>query len=235
MNRIQKLMSQAGIASRRKSEEIISEGRVIINGKVATLGDKATFADEIIVDGKPLFKEEDVYYMINKPERIICSLSDPQNRTIITDLIDDDRHIFPIGRLDYNTTGTLLLTNDGELSNKLTHPSFGVVKVYRARLLRSMTLEELKYLNSDQIIIDDKESKQKVTKVENKTYVIALTTGTYHHVKRLFEIVNNEVLSLTRIEFAGLSHAGNLSKGKYRKLTSEEVTTLKELQSKNNV
>ena len=229
MDRIQKLMSQAGVASRRNSEDLILQGRVTVNGVTATLGDKATFKDIILVDDKPLFKDENVYYLVNKPEKVICSLKDPEGRTIITDLINDDRHIFPIGRLDYDTTGTILLTNDGELSNRLTHPSFEVVKVYRARLMRSLTQTELNYLNGDQIIIDGKTSKQQVTKVDNKTYVVALTVGTYHHVKNLFELVENKVINLTRIEFAGLSHVGEVSRGNYRELSSKEVNGLKEL------
>ncbi len=229
MDRIQKLMSQAGVASRRNAEEMIIQGRVEVNGKIATLGDKATFKDTILVDGKALYKDENVYYMINKPEKVICTLKDPEGRTVITDLINDSRHIFPVGRLDYDTTGTLLLTNDGELSNRLTHPSYKVIKVYRARLQRKLTDKELDYLNGDQIIIDGKSSKQTVTKVDSKTYIIALSLGTYHHVKNLFELVDTSVLNLTRIEFAGLSHVGDLSKGTYRELTSKEVNFLKEM------
>ena len=229
MDRLQKLMSQAGVASRRNSENMIMQGRVTVNGEIATIGDKASFKDIILVDGKSLFKDEHVYYMVNKPERVICSLSDPEGRTIITDLIDDKRHIFPVGRLDYDTTGTILLTNDGELSNRLTHPSYEVVKVYRARLMRKLLDKELDYLNGDQIIIDGKTSKQQVTKVDNKTYVVALTVGTYHHVKHLFELVDNRVLDLTRIEFAGLSHVGEVPRGKYRELSTSEVKGLKEL------
>ena len=229
MDRLQKLMSQAGVASRRNSENMIMQGRVTVNGEIATIGDKASFKDIILVDGKSLFKDEHVYYMVNKPERVICSLSDPEGRTIITDLINDKRHIFPVGRLDYDTTGTILLTNDGELSNRLTHPSYEVVKVYRARLMRKLLDKELDYLNGDQIIIDGKTSKQQVTKVDNKTYVVALTVGTYHHVKHLFELVDNRVLDLTRIEFAGLSHVGEVPRGKYRELSTSEVKGLKEL------
>jgi len=121
----------------------------------------------------------------------------------------------------------LLLTNDGELSNRLTHPSFEVIRVYRARLQRKMTSQELSFLNGDKVDLDGRQSKQKVTQVDNKTYVIALAVGTYHHVKRLFELVDNDVISLTRIEFAGLTHVGELSKGQYRELKPIEVKKLK--------
>ncbi|MCK5945977.1 MAG: rRNA pseudouridine synthase [Mycoplasmataceae bacterium] len=229
MDRIQKLISQAGVASRRKAEELIKAGKVSVNGKIAILGDKGTFADAILVNGKALQREELIYYMINKPTKTISTLNDPQGRRIITDLINDDRHIFPVGRLDYDTTGTLLLTNDGDLSNKLTHPSNGIMRVYRARLFEPLSAEDLKFLNSDQVIMDNRQSNQTVEKVDSKTYVVSLAVGTYHHVKRLFEMVNNEVITLTRIEFAGLTHVGKLSKGEYRKLNPKEIKWLKDL------
>ena len=229
MDRIQKLISQAGVASRRKAEELIKAGQVSVNGKIATLGDKATFADAILVNGKALQREELIYYMINKPNKTISTLNDPQGRRIITDLINDDRHIFPVGRLDYDTTGTLLLTNDGDLSNKLTHPSNGIMRVYRARISETLSADDLKFLNSDQVILENRQSNQTVEQVDSRTYVISLAVGTYHHVKRLFEMVNNEVISLTRIEFAGLTHVGKLSRGEYRKLNPKEIKWLKDL------
>lgn len=229
MDRIQKLISQAGVASRRKAEEYIKAGKVTVNGKRVKLGDKATFQDQIIVNGMLLAKQDLVYYMINKPRKTICTLSDPAGRPIITDLINDDRHIFPVGRLDYDTTGTLLLTNDGDLANKLTHPSYGIVRVYRARLIEPLNKEDLDFLNSDNVMLDGRQSIQTVEQADTKTYIISLTVGTYHHVKRLFELCDNYVSSLTRIEFAGLTHVGKLSKGDYRKLTSNEVKWLKSL------
>lgn len=225
--RLQKILSQAGIASRRNAEKLIKQEKVKINGKIASLGDKASFQDDIRVNGRPIKKEDKVYYLINKPEKVICSLKDPQGRTVITDLIDDDRHIFPVGRLDWDTSGTLLLTNDGELSNRLTHPSFEVIRIYRARVAKKLTNKELAFLNSDKVFIDNKISKQKVTQVDNKTYVLSLYVGTYHHVKKLFELVDNKVINLTRIEFGGISHVGELSKGQYRKLKPIEIKKLK--------
>ena len=230
MERVQKILSQAGIASRRKAEELIKAGKVIINGEKVTLGDKASFSDDIWVDGKQIFgKEEKVYYVLNKPPKSISSVSDPQMRRTVIDLIDDDRKLFPVGRLDWDTTGTLLITNDGEMSNRLIHPKFEVVRVYRARLKRKMTDEELAFLNSNNVILKDKKTKQTVTKVESKTYVVSLTQGSYHHVKRLFELVDNVVIKLTRIEFAGITHVGDLSYGEYRQLSSKELKWLKRL------
>lgn len=229
IERVQKLLSQAGIASRRKAEELILQGKVYINGTVARLGDRASFNDRITINNQPISPQEKVYYMINKPEKTICSLKDPQGRKIITDLIDDKRFLFPIGRLDYNTTGTLLITNDGELANRLIHPSYEITRVYRARLDNSLTTIQLAFLNSDNVFLDGKKSKQNVEAVDNKTYIVSLKVGTYHHVKKLFEISGHRVQSLTRIEFAGLSHVQNLKRGEYRKLNHKEVNWLKRL------
>ncbi len=211
--RLQKILSQAGIASRRKAEELILARKVKVNGQVAQLGDKASFEDDITVDGVPLAKEEKVYIMLNKPEKTISTVEDPQGRETVVDIVDVPHKIFPVGRLDYDTTGTLLLTNDGELSHRLTHPSFEVLRVYRARLNDPLPDESLAFLNSEKVKIDEVPSKQKVTKADNKTYVVTLHVGSYHHIKRLFELVDREVIKLTRIEFAGLTHAGDLQQG----------------------
>lgn len=229
MERIQKLIAKAGIASRRKAEELILQEKVTINNQIAKLGDKASLADDIRVNNVLIEQIEDkVYYLINKPAKVITSLKDPQGRTVITDYLDDHRRIFPVGRLDYDTTGTLLLTNDGELAFRLTHPSFNVLRVYRARITRPLTAEELAFLNGDNVKINNKISKQKVSKVDTKSYVITLNVGTYHHIKKLFELVDTKVLSLTRIEYAGLTHKG-LAKGQYRRLNIKEIRWLKQL------
>lgn len=230
MERIQKILSQAGIASRRKAEELIIAGKVKVNGKVATLGDKATFSDDIWVNGKQIVGADDkVYYLLNKPPKSICSVTDPQGRRTVIDLIDDKRKLFPVGRLDWDTTGTLLITNDGEMSNKLIHPKYEVIRVYRARITRTLTDEELAFLNGPDVLIKGKPSKQTVTKVDKKAYVISLTQGSYHHVKQLFELVETKVLKLTRIEFAGITHVDNLPLGTYRPLTPKEIKWLKKL------
>ncbi|UVD81433.1 rRNA pseudouridine synthase [Mycoplasma iguanae] len=227
--RLQKILSQAGISSRREAEKMIEKGIVKVNNRIAKLGDKATFNDLITVNNQAIQKAEKVYYIINKPEKTICSLKDPQNRTLIVDYIDEPRMIFPVGRLDYNTTGTLLLTNDGELANRLTHPSYEIIRVYRARLNEVLSNEELAFLNSSKVFLDNHQSIQTVEKIENKTYVISLKVGSYHHVKKLFELVNKDVKNLTRIEFAGLTHVGKLSRGQYRKLNAKEIYWLKKL------
>lgn len=230
MDRIQKILSQAGIASRRKAEELIMDGRVKVNGKMATLGDKASFSDDIWVDNKQVVGEDDkVYYVLNKPPKTISSVSDPKGRRTVLDLIADKRKLFPIGRLDWDTTGTLLITNDGELSNRLAHPKYEVIRVYRAKINRALTEEELEYLNGTEVMVNGKLSEQTVTKVDNKAYVVSLKVGSYHHVKRLFELIDSKVLKLTRIEFAGITHVNSLSMGEYRELTPREIKWLKQL------
>ncbi|MGL6124912.1 MAG: pseudouridine synthase [Metamycoplasmataceae bacterium] len=227
--RVQKLISQSGIASRREAEELIKSKKVLINGDVAILGQRAKSTDEITVNGKIIPKiQEHKYYIINKPKKTICTLKDNFNRTIITDLIDEKDYIYPIGRLDYNTTGVLLLTNDGELANKLTHPSNEIIRRYRARLDAKLEKNELNYLNGDNIFVNGKISKQTVELIESKTYLVTLREGSYHHVKKIFELVEREVVDLKRIEFAGLTNE-KLMVGEYRKLKPFEVRSLKKL------
>ena len=228
--RLQKILSQAGIASRRKAEELIKSKKVTINGKVALIGDKASFNDKILINGIQIFeKEEKVYYLLNKPKKTISSVNDPQKRKTVIGLIKDNKKLFPIGRLDWNTTGTLLITNDGEMSNRLIHPRYKIKRVYRARINEKLLETELKFLNGNNVYLEGKNSKQKITQVDKKTYIISLWVGSYHHIKNLFKLFNKEVLKLTRIEFAGLTHVGNLSEGEYRILKPKEIKWLKNL------
>lgn len=227
--RVQKLISQAGVASRREGEELIKKGKVIVNGKIAILGQRAFATDEIYVNGVALPRAQELkYYIINKPKKTICTLKDNFNRTIITDLIDEKDYIYPIGRLDYNTTGVLVLTNDGELANKLAHPSFEVVRRYRARLDYKLEKNELVFLNGDNVFVNGKLSKQIIELIESKTYLVTLKEGSYHHIKKIFELVEREVIDLKRIEFAGLT-VEKLMLGEYRKLKSTEIRGLKKL------
>ncbi|WLP85978.1 pseudouridine synthase [Mycoplasma seminis] len=223
--RLQKLLSQAGVASRREAEKLITDGRVTINGQVATLGNKASFKDTILVDGKPLSgAEQKVYFVLNKPKKTVCTLKDNFNRTKVTDLIDTPYKIFPVGRLDYDTTGVLILTNDGELASKLLHPSYQVVRVYRARLNEPLNKRQLAKLNKP-VMINGKWSNQNVIQADIKSYFVVLHQGTYHHVKELFKTVEHEVINLKRVEYGGIT-VKNIPEGKYRPLTIKEVKTL---------
>ena len=227
--RINKYLSQCGVASRREAEELINNKKVKVNGNFATLGQRIFENDVVLVNGQQIkLVEEKIYYLINKPIKTICTLKDNFNRTKIIDLIDDGNYLFPVGRLDYDTTGVLLITNDGELANKLAHPSSEIKRIYRARINETLTIKELQYLNSPNVLVNGKKSLQEVQQVENKSYMITISQGSYHHIKKLFESVDKKVLDLKRIEFAGLTCEG-IPIGSYRKLKPFEVKMLKKM------
>lgn len=227
--RINKFLSQCGFSSRRQAEELIKNKKVIVNNKIAILGQKIYEKDIVLVNQKQIkIQQEKKYYLINKPKKTLCTLKDNFNRQIITDLIDDDDYLFPIGRLDYNTTGVLLITNDGELAHKLTHPSYNIKRVYRARLDQSLSKKEIVFLNSDKVVINGKISKQIIEQIDKKSYLVTLWEGSYHHVKKIFEQVNKKVYDLKRIEFAGLT-CEKMPIGAYRSLKIHEIKLLKKL------
>ena len=177
MERLQKYMAECGIASRRKSEELILTGKVKVNGKVVKeLGVKVSEKDDIEVNGTYLRKEEKEYYILNKPEKTICSVSDDKGRITVVDLIDTKEKIFPVGRLDYDTTGILLLTNDGTITNKLTHPSGSIEKTYFVKCDGIINIDDIKQLEKGIILdgVKTKKSKAKIKKIDKrnrKSYV----------------------------------------------------------------
>lgn len=229
LERIQKLIAQAGITSRHQAEKLIQQGHVKVNNKIANLGDKATFEDQITVNDVVINKTKMVYFLINKPSKTLTSLKKQDDRGIITDFLPPNQYVFPVGRLDYNTSGTLILTNDGELAYRLTHPKYEIKRIYKVKLDRDLTSEEIKYLNSNNVIVDHQKSWQKITPLDSKTYQVILKQGLNHHVKKLFWLVNCEVRKLQRTQFANLSHVNNLKPGQYRHLTNLEVKKLKQL------
>lgn len=233
MERIQKVISNLGYASRRKSEELIKEKRVLINDKIASLGDKVTNKDIIKIDGVILEKENNQkeYYLLNKPRGVISTTNDEKDRKTVVSLIDTDKRIYPVGRLDYDTTGALLLTNDGELTNLLTHPKNQVKKIYLAKINGIITGSDI-YKLKNGVIIDNKKTNQ--AKVKLKSYnkktntsmvLLEITEGRNHQIKKMFEAINYQVLKLTRIQFAFLT-VKDLKPGEYRKLTIKEVKKL---------
>ena len=234
MERLQKYMAECGIASRRKSEELILAGKVKVNGKVVKeLGIKVSEKDDIEVNGTYLRKEEKEYYILNKPEKTICSVSDDKGRITVIDLIDTKEKIFPVGRLDYDTTGILLLTNDGTITNKLTHPSGSIEKTYFVKCDGIINIENIKQLEKGIVLdgVKTKKSKAKIKKIDKrnkKSYVeITITEGRNHQVKNMFAAVNHKVLKLKRIKYAFFTlEELNLSLGEYRKLTIKEIKKL---------
>lgn len=233
MERLQKIIAEAGYCSRRKAEELISQGCVQVNGQTITeMGFKASFQDTITVNGTNISANQDkVYYLLNKPRGIITSTTDDKKRKTVVDLIETDIRIYPVGRLDYDTTGALLLTNDGELTNLLIHPRSNVEKLYIAKVKGIPTKEELQKLASG-VNIDGKKTHQAKVKMrkmdkKNNISIIALTIheGKNHQVKKMFEAIGYEVIKLRRERFAFLD-VKDLKSGEYRKLNPKEVKQL---------
>ncbi len=232
MERLQKIIAMSGYTSRRKAEELISLGKVKVDGVIIReLGTKVSIDSKIEIDGKILNIEKKEYYLINKPREYICSLSDEKNRKIITDLISTTARIFPVGRLDYDTTGLIILTNDGELANILMHPSSDVEKTYLAKIEGNLSSEDIIKLKKG-IVIDNVKCKPKRVKVRKRDKVkqsdlveIVITEGRNHIVKRLFESINHSVEKLTRIKY-GFLELDNLKSGEYRILTNSEIRKL---------
>lgn len=232
MERLQKVIALSGIASRRKAEELIKNGDVIVNGKVVTkLGTKVTYSDDILVCGKKIEKEEKEYYLFNKPRGVICSTSDDKGRKVVVDYFNSNKRLYPVGRLDYDTTGALIVTNDGNLSNLIMHPKNEIEKVYIAKLNGVIKGAEINKIKSG-VIIDNvkcvpKKVKLKNFNVKKNTSIveIIITEGKNHEVKRIFESVGFFVDKLKRERIAFLS-LGNLKSGEYRKLNPKEVKQL---------
>ena len=235
MERLQKVIAESGYTSRRKAEELIKDGKVKVNGIIIKeLGTKVSSSDEIIVNDQVLTIEEKVYYLLNKPREVVTTTSDEYNRKTVIDLIDTDKRVYPVGRLDYDTTGLLILTNDGELANRLMHPSNEIDKVYIAKIEGILTPKEMMELKNGVVIDGVKTSKSrvKVRKVDksNNTSIVEITIheGKNHQVKRMFEAVGKEVIKLKRERIAFLDLTG-LNSGEYRKLNHKEVSKLYEL------
>ncbi len=232
MERLQKFMSKCGIASRRKSEELIVEGKVKVNGKIITeLGYKVSDNDYVEVEGKGISQEDKVYFLLYKPEGFITSTKDEKNRKTVLELIKTTKKIFPVGRLDYDTSGILLLTNDGELANSLMHPRNDIEKFYSVKIRGIIKGEDIIKL-SNGVVIDGEKTKKAKVKLkkydhnERKSYVdIIITEGRNHQVKNMFASLGYEVLKLKRKKYAFLTLDG-LKKGEYRPLTIKEVKKL---------
>ncbi len=232
MERLQKVIANSGITSRRKAEELILNGKVAVNGKtVLKLGTQVSPSDSISVDGILINKEEKVYYLVNKPREVVCTVSDDKGRKTIIDLVDDDRRIYPIGRLDYDTTGAIILTNDGNFANLLMHPKNEIDKCYIAKIDGILTPKEMMLLKTG-VKIDNyktRRSRIKIKKIDNETNTsiveITIHEGKNHQVKKMFEAVGHEVLKLKREKIAFLDLSG-LKSGEYRKLNHKEVTSL---------
>ena len=232
MERLQKVIAESGYASRRKAEELIKAGKVYVNGiKITEMGYKVNGNDLIDINGKPLKKEDKEYYLLNKPRGVVTTTSDDKNRKTVTDIIETTKRIYPIGRLDYDTTGVLLLTNDGELTNILNHPSSEVTKVYLAKIEGIVEPFKVKKLEQGVVIDGKKKSKarvriKKIDKKNNASYIeLTIHEGRNHQVKKMFETIGYNVIKLKREKYAFLD-VKSLKSGEYRKLTTKEVKSL---------
>ncbi len=231
--RLQKLISQAGITSRRAAEEIILAGRVTVNGIVVTeLGSKADPSqDRITVDGKPLtLAEKRLYILLNKPTGYITALKDSQGRPLVTDLLKGiEERVYPVGRLDYNTEGLLLLTNDGEWANNLMHPRHEVEKEYFVRVRGKAFPDQLKRLAEGVELEDGKTAPAKVRMVkdgeQNDWISVAIHEGRNRQVRRMCEAVGLSVVRLRRVRYGTLA-MGTLKIGEFRYLSEDEVNGL---------
>ncbi len=235
MERLQKRIANSGICSRRKAEELIINGKVVVNGEVVTLlGTKVSDNDIIIVNGKILEKPNKLYYVINKPCGVICTVNDPGKRTTVLDLLPESlrkTRIYPVGRLDYDTKGVLLLTNDGEFMNQLVGPKSGIEKEYLARVKGIIKMKAIKELTNG-VMIENKLTLPAIVNLEsvdnenNSSLVrIIITEGNYHQVKEMFKTVGHEVKKLTRVRFGNIT-LDQLKEGDARALTIHEVKTL---------
>lgn len=235
MERLQKVIAQAGIASRRKAEELIQQGRVKVNGKIITeMGYKVRKKDEITVDEKSIEKESKVYFIINKPKKTICSNFD-DGRTTVVSLIQTKERIYTVGRLDYDTSGVLIVTNDGDFANQIVHPRYHLPKTYNLTISGILTSEDIKKLKEG--IILEEGTKLLPAKVKNikkekntnqTTFDLIICEGKYHQVKRMMAMLGYEVRRLhrSRIAFLGCS---DLKQGEYRILKPFEIKKLKAL------
>lgn len=232
MERLQKVIASSGVASRRKAEELIQKGHVKVDGKVVyEMGIKVSEKAVIEVDDKILTREEKVYYLLNKPRGVVTTTSDDKHRKTVVDIIEDERRIYPVGRLDYDTTGLLLLTNDGEFANYMMHPKNEIDKVYVAKVEGIATGENIvplkKGIKLDNTVVRATRCKLRSVDTEKKTSIIELTIheGKNHQVKRMLEAVNLPVIKLKRERIAFLTLNG-LKSGEYRKLNKKEVSQL---------
>lgn len=235
MIRLQKYLADCGLASRRKCEEIIQSGRVTVNGKtVAQLGVKVDENKDIIaVDGKQVKPvRTNIYYILNKPEKVMSTAHDPEGRPTVVSLIKSDIRLYPVGRLDYNTGGLILLTNDGELAYRLTHPKYEIEKEYIVVIKGNIDRLEILTLQNGVEIDGQRTAPCKVKvmgKTENTTTLsIIIHEGRNRQVRKMMEAVGKQVLKLTRIRMGELT-LGNLKPGQYRRLSDREMAYINKL------
>lgn len=226
--RLGKYIAHAGIASRRAAEQLVFDGRVAVDGK--TITDPARDVDDgnrITVDGDRVAIEKTVVYAVNKPLGVISTADDPEGRKTVVDLVSNEKRLYPVGRLDANSSGLMLVTNDGDLANKLSHPRYGVPKRYRVRVRRGSPLNktELDQLAKGVELEDGMTGRAEVTKTGQREFEIVIKEGRNRQIRRMCEAIGRDVGELQRIGFGPLE-LGRLKEGTVRRLSPDEVETL---------
>jgi 23S rRNA pseudouridine2605 synthase len=232
--RLNKIIASSGISSRRRADELISSGRVVVNGRIVTkAGSKAVWGlDTILVDGQRLpGPPKKAYVLLNKPFGYVCTLHDPQGRPIVLDLLGDlKERVYPVGRLDFDTQGLLILTNDGELAFRLMHPRFGVPRTYKALVEGTIEPQSVKKLRKGIMLDDGLTNPARVRMLEGgqgrSLLRITVSEGRSREIRRMLEAVGHKTIQLRRTGYGNLS-LGTLKVGKYRHLTEEEVESLR--------
>jgi 23S rRNA pseudouridine2605 synthase len=226
--RLAKFLAHGGVASRRLSEKVIASGRVTVGGEVVTDPARDVGAgDDVRVDGSPVAAEAHEVWAVNKPAGVVSTAREPGERPAVVTLVDSPARLYPVGRLDADSTGLLLLTNDGELANRLTHPRYGVAKAYLARLGKPPADRDLDRLRRGVDLEDGWTAPTEVTRVGRQEIEIVLREGRNRQVRRMVEAIGNRVVALRRVRFGSLE-LGDLAEGRARRLSAQEVSRLRE-------
>jgi 23S rRNA pseudouridine2605 synthase len=224
--RLNAYLARAGIASRRRADDLIKAGRVTVNGDPGQLNTFVGERDHVEVDGRLVAPQRLAYVLLHKPAGVVTTARDPHGRRTVVELVDLPERVVPVGRLDADTTGALLLTNDGELAHRLAHPRYGVEKTYVADVLGNVTSEVLKTLEKGVEIEDGRTAPARARRLARSRVELILHEGRKHQVKRMLEAVGHPVVRLHRSAYAGIS-ADDLEPGAWRELTDDEVARLK--------
>ena len=226
--RLVKFLAHGGVASRRKAEEIIAKGVVTVGGEVVTDPARDVAADDDVrVNGAPVAAEAREVWAVNKPEGVVSTAREPGGRPAVVELVETEARLYPVGRLDADSTGLLLLTNDGELANRLTHPRYEVPKTYRARLKAPIVERDLDRLRGGVELEDGPTAPAEVRRLGEREIEVTLREGRNRQVRRMLEAVGNEVAALRRVSFGPL-RLGGLKVGAARRLTEDEIAQLRE-------